>query len=73
MQDLALEQIRHGRQADMRMRPNIQPASSQKLARSHLIEEDERPDHLALPRRQRAPHLEAADVMRARQQHRLNP
>ena len=56
----------------MRMRPHVQPAPGQELARPHLVEEDERPDHLPLPRRQGAAHLEAAEVVGARQEHQLH-
>ena len=40
--------------------------SPEKLRRAHLIEKDERPDHLPLAVRRGAVHLEAADVAGAR-------
>ena len=33
----------------MRVRTDIQPLPVQELARPHLVEEDERADHLPLP------------------------
>src|SRR5689334_22715295 len=65
VQDLAFEQIRDRCQADMRMRPDIQPLSSQKLPWSHLVEKDERPDHLSLIGGQGTTYFEAAQIMRA--------
>ena len=63
MLDSAIEEICNRREADMRMRPHIETSACEELTRPHLIEEDERPDHLPLPRGQGAPDLEAADVM----------
>jgi hypothetical protein len=71
VQDLALEQVGDGGQADMRVRPDIDAGAGQELPGSHLVEEDEGADHLAFPGRQGPPHLEAADVVGARQQHGL--
>ena len=67
--DRAVEQIRDRREADMRMRAHVEPVSGEELARAHLVEEDERSDHLPLARGQRTAHLEAADVVRARHDH----
>ena len=53
----------------MRMRADVQPAPGEELARPHLVEEDERPDHLPLLRREGAADLEAAHVVGARQKH----
>src|SRR4051794_3105380 len=64
--DLAVEQVRDRRQADVRMRPHVHARSEQELGRPHLVEEDEGPDHLSLVGGQRAPHLEAAEVAGAR-------
>ena len=65
MEDLALEQIGDGRQPDVGMRAHVDAAGQQELGRPHLVEEDERADHLPRRRRQRAPHLEAAEIARA--------
>jgi hypothetical protein len=64
--DLAVEQIGHRRKPDMGMRTHIDAVSGDELHRAHLVEEDERSDHLALAVRQRAPHLEAAEVAHPR-------
>ena len=43
------------------------PSPGDELHRPHLIEEDERPDHLALAMRQRAAHRKAvAEIAHAR-------
>ena len=63
MENLAVEEIAHSRQPDMRMRPHIDTLPEQELRRSELIEEDERPDHLAACGRQGAAHAEAAEVL----------
>jgi hypothetical protein len=43
---------------------HIQAATGQELPGTHLIEEDERADHLAFSGGQGASHLEPADVVR---------
>jgi hypothetical protein len=63
VQDLAVEQVGHGREADMRVRADVQPPPGQELARPHLVEEDEGADHLPLFRGQGAADLKAADVV----------
>ena len=50
----------------MRVRAHIDPLPGQKFRRTHLIEKDEGPDHLALHRRQRPAHLEPAQIPGAR-------
>ncbi len=50
----------------MGMRADVHPLAGDELSRSHLVEEDERPDHLALRRGKRAANLETADVARSR-------
>jgi hypothetical protein len=65
MQDLALEQISHGRETDVRVRAHVHPLTGRKRDRPEVIEEDERPDALARERGQHAPHLEPAEVARA--------
>ncbi len=64
--EVALEQVGDRAEADMRMRPHVDALAGQQLGRPGLVEEDERPDHLPLRRRQGAPDLEAAKVARAR-------
>ena len=63
VQDLALEQVGHGGQADVRVRAHVQPPPGQELAGSHLVEEDEGADHLPLFRGQGAADLEPADIV----------
>ena len=64
MHDLAREQIRDRRQADVRMRPHVDAPRQVRsdLHRPHVIEEHERADHAALRPRQHAPDLEAAEI-----------
>jgi hypothetical protein len=62
MVELALEEIGHRRQADVGMRTNVDPLPGEKLRRSHLVEEDERPEHLARARRQGAADFERAQI-----------
>ena len=62
MDDLAFEKKSHRRQIDMRMGPNVDSLIGQEFRRTHLVEEDERPDHLTLQRRQRPAHLHLAEI-----------
>src|SRR5205823_1912964 len=55
----AFEQIRDGRQPDMRMRSYIDSLARRKIDRPEVIEKYERPHHLVRKRRQQALHLEA--------------
>ena len=66
MHDLALDQPGQGGETDMRVRPDIQPPARRQHGRAEMIEKHERPDHAALARRQGAPHLEIADILRPR-------
>jgi hypothetical protein len=59
-------------QSDMRMRADIDPLPGHELRRAHLVEEDERPDHLAGWRGQRAAHLEPAQIAGARDDQRFD-
>ena len=70
--ELAAEEIGDGGEPDMRMRPHVDALAGQELRRPRLVEEDERPDHLPLRRRQRPAHLEAAEVAGARDDQRLD-
>jgi hypothetical protein len=47
------------------VRPHVQTLPGEELARPHLVEEDERADHLPLACGQGAADLEAADVVGA--------
>src|SRR6185312_10730117 len=69
MHDLALEQVGDGGEPDMRVRPHVHAGAAGEYRRTEMIEEDERPDHAALRRRQRAMHLEFAEIDRARHDH----
>ena len=72
MKHLALEQVGDGGQADVGMRAHVDAAADQELGRTHLVEEDEGPDHLLLGRGQGAAHLEAAEIARAGHDHVLD-
>jgi hypothetical protein len=67
--DLAFEQIGHSRKTNMWMGANIHAGAQQEFVGAHLVKKDERTDHLPPRRRQRAAHLEAADVPAARNDH----
>src|SRR4051812_14004992 len=55
------------------MRSNVETLSRLELGRPHLVEEDERPDHLPRVRGQNTAHLEtAAEVASTRDNDRLN-
>ncbi len=59
MDDLAGEEIGHGGEPDMRVRPHVEAVPALEQRRSHCVEEDEGPDHAAVDERQHAAHLEA--------------
>ena len=69
MQDLAVEEVSDGSQANVRMRPDIQSFPGYKLNRPQMIEEDKRPHHLALAVRESPSDLEPAEVANARDDH----
>ena len=50
MDDLALEQVGHRREADVRVRPHVHARARRQLDRPHVVEEDERPDQPLLAR-----------------------
>ena len=52
--DAAVEQVGDGGEPDVRMRAHVHAAAGHELHRAHLVEEDERADHLALGVRQGA-------------------
>jgi hypothetical protein len=64
MIDLAVEQIRHGREPDVRVRPHVD--TGREIRGAHVIEEDERAYEPALHRRERSANGEAAEVARMR-------
>ena len=66
VQDLAFEQVSDRRQVDVRVGTDVDALVGQELGRAHLVEEDERPDHLALDRGQGAANLHLAKVHRTR-------
>src|ERR1700689_3128526 len=72
MHDLAVEQVGDGGEPDMRVRPHVDAVAGLEHRRAEMVEEDEWPDHARLPRRQRAMHLEAAEIDGARHDHLLD-
>ena len=60
MQDGPLEQIRHGGQTDVRVRPHIVLVLRLHRDRTKMVEEYERPHRLARQGRQQPAHREAA-------------
>ena len=62
MLEFALIKVRDSAQTDMRMGTYINPALSDKLGRTHLVEEDEGAHHLPFWRRQGATNLKAPNV-----------
>ena len=68
----ALVQVGHSPQPDMRVRAHVDALIGQKLGRSHLVEKDEGPDHLATRCRKRTPDLEPADVAGTGDDHRVD-
>ncbi len=71
VRNLAVKQIRDGREPDMRMRPHVDAGPGAESRRPHLIQEDERTDHAPLRRRQRAADLEIPEIGGARHDHTL--
>ena len=66
------DQIGHRGEPDVRMRAHVDALAEQELRRAHLVEEDERADHLPLCRRQRPAHLETAEIAGPRHDHHLD-
>ena len=54
-----VEQIGDRGKPDMRMRAHVEALAAAEFDRAHLVEKNERADHAALRRRQRATHLES--------------
>ena len=66
MDDFAVIKIREGRQADMRVRPDIEPMAALELGRAEMIEKHERPDRAPAHVRQRAAHRKPIQINAAR-------
>ena len=62
MDDGAGEQIGHRGKTDMRVGPHVDARAGRELGRSHLVEENERTDAVALSRRQHAANFKSANV-----------
>ena len=67
MHDLAFEQVRKRRKADMRMRPHVHAArnAGRHVERPEMVEEHERADAAALRERQNAPDGKPAEIAAA--------
>jgi hypothetical protein len=50
--DLAVEEVRHGREPDVRVRPDLDVLSRRDVERPHVVEEHERPHAPTLHRRE---------------------
>ena len=72
MKDLALEQIGDRGQADMGVRANIDAFARAEHRGTHLVPENEGPDHLALRRGQGPADLETAEIPGAGHDHRFD-
>jgi hypothetical protein len=55
------------------MWPDVEALADEELAGAHLVEEDERADHLLFLGRQGSADFEPADVVGAGQDHRFDP
>jgi len=66
--NLAVEQVRHGGQADVRVRRDVEPSTRREGA-VHLVEEGEGADHPARCGRKDAPDRDAAEVAGAAVDH----
>src|SRR4029077_2026229 len=67
--DFAVEQVGDGGEPDMRVRPHVDAVAGLEHRRAEMVEKDERADHARAARRQRAMHLEAAEIDRAWHDH----
>ena len=61
MDVLTREEVRHRREADVRMRPHVEANPGRDLDGTHVIEEDEWADHAALRRWQEARDRDRSD------------
>ena len=62
VQDGALEQVGHGGEPDVRVRPHIDARAGREVHGPHVVEKNERPHHLVRMRGQQPSHAEAAEV-----------
>jgi hypothetical protein len=60
--DLAVEQVRHGGEADVRVRPHVDAVTGAEYRGPKMVEENERPNQARLRGGQGAMHLEAAEI-----------
>ncbi len=67
--DLALDQIRHRRQADVRMRTHVESLTGRHRLSAHLVEEGERSNHTARRRGKDATDSEATELTGPRIDH----
>src|ERR1700741_4550531 len=65
----AVEQIRDRSEVDVRMRADIDTLADAELGRPHMVEENERADHLPGLGRQCAANLEASEIASAGHNH----
>lgn len=73
VQNLSLEQVRNGREADVRVRAHIQTLAVAKYGWSHLIEKDKRANQAPLGSREGASYDESVtEVARGRVDRQLN-
>ena len=73
MHDFAGMDVGDRSETDMRVRPHVEFLGQENIRRRHIIEKDERPDHLPVRRGQHAADRQAATkVARPRHQDRLN-
>src|SRR5262249_35841737 len=63
MHNLALEQVRHCREVDVRMRADVQAATGIQLQRAKVIEEQERTDRLRRSRGKQPAHAKPVTEM----------
>jgi hypothetical protein len=72
MDDCPIEEIGHCGKSDMWMGPHIDTLSGHQFSWTHLVEKNERPDHLALRGRKHAPYLETTQLAGTRYDDGLN-
>ena len=71
MEYFAFEQVRHGGEADMRMRPDVHPLAGREDGDTHLVEEGEGTHHAARHGGENPTNLETTQVAGTRVDHRL--
>jgi hypothetical protein len=68
----AVKQVCDGSEVDVRMWADINTLSDTELDRPHMVEENERADHLPHPRRQCPANLKSAKIAGAGHDHRFD-